>query len=79
MSLVSENKSDALDVSHGNPGENLFVPECGSGPGLLLMADGPVPAPSIQARAQLFAEEGYVVAVLCGAPGAPDVRAVAAD
>lgn len=58
--------------------ENLFVPDSGSGPGLLLMAAGSVPAPAIQARAQLFAEEGYVVAVLCGAPGAPDVRAAAA-
>lgn len=57
---------------------NLFVPESGSGPGLLLLADGPVLAPAIQARAQLFAEEGYVVAVLCGEPSTLDVRAAAA-
>lgn len=69
------------DGNAGTPGgghEDLFVPESGSGPGLLLMADEAVPAPAIQARAQLFAEEGYVVAVLCGAPGAKDISDAAA-
>lgn len=56
-----------------HPGEILFVPECGSGPGLLLLADGAVPDESVQARARLFAEEGYVVAVLRDTPGAADV------
>lgn len=58
--------------------ESAFVPECGSGPGLLLLADAAAPDAAIRARAQLFAEEGYMVALLCGTPGTSDVRAAAA-
>ncbi|MFT7572506.1 MAG: carboxymethylenebutenolidase [Paracoccaceae bacterium] len=75
MNLNSDGDADAPAGAR----ENLFVPESGSGPGLLLIADGTAPVPAIQARAQLFAEEGYVVAILCGAPGASDVRAAAAQ
>lgn len=60
------------------PGVNILVPDCGSGPGLLLLADGTVPDGAVQARARLFAEEAYVVAVLRGALAAPDVRKAAA-
>ena len=39
--------SDAADGRHTTPGgitgENLLIPESGSGPGLLLLADGQVP------------------------------------
>ena len=73
--------SDAADGRHTTPvgitGENLLIPESGSGPGLLLLADGQVPETAVQARARLFAEEGYVTAVLCGALAAPDVREAA--
>lgn len=69
--------SDAADGRHTTPGgitgENLLIPESGSGPGLLLLSDGSLPEATVQARAQLFAEEGYVVCVLHGALAAPDV------
>lgn len=64
------------DARHDAP--NLHIPECGSGPGLLLTADGAIPDAAVQARAKLFAEEGYVVAVLRGAADSADIRAAAA-
>ena len=70
--------SPAPDGAGEYPGANILVPDCGSGPGLLLLADGTVPDGAVQARARLFAEEGYVVAVLRGALAAPDVRKAAA-
>ena len=64
--------------SPGGAGEqtraHIFVPECESGPGLLLLADGTVPDTVLQARARLFAEEGYVVDVLRGIPDVSDAR-----
>ena len=70
--------SPAPDGAGEHPGAHIFVPEGGSGPGLILLADGTVPDGAVQARARLFAEEGYVVAVLRGALAAPDVRKAAA-
>jgi len=65
--------SPAPDDAGEYPGANILAPDCGSGPGLLLLADGTVPDGAVQARARLFAEEGYVVAVLRGALAVPDV------
>ena len=70
MKSNPDGKSDTPDAT----GENIFVPECGSGPGLLLLADGAVPNAAVQARARLFAEEGYIVTVLQGVLAEPDVR-----
>jgi carboxymethylenebutenolidase len=71
------NTGDTSPAPNGageHPGANILVPDCGSGPGLLLLADGTVPDGAVQARARLFAEEGYVVAALRGTPGASEVR-----
>jgi carboxymethylenebutenolidase len=57
--------------------ELSFFPKCGSGPGLLLLADGNVPETSVLARARLFSEEGYVVHTLLTAPGASDIGSAA--
>lgn len=74
MSSKFDTAGGAAVPSGEDSGEDLFVPESGSGPGLLLLADGSVPEPTIQARARLFAEEGYVTAVRCGALGTGDIR-----
>lgn len=39
----------------------VSVPECGSGPGLIVLSDGPSLDDAMRARCVLFAEEGYVV------------------
>ena len=70
MNAKSESGSGAANGMDELP----FVPECGSGPGLFLLTDETVPEASVLARAQLFAEEGYVVDTLCGAPDASDIR-----
>ena len=50
----------------------------GSGPGLLLLADGPGLDAGIRARADLFGEEGYAVLAVAGLSSPGEVRAAAA-
>ena len=49
----------------------------GSGPGLLLLADGPGLDAGIRARADLFGEEGYAVLAVAGLSSPGEVRAAA--
>ena len=49
----------------------------GSGPGLLLLADGPGLDAGIRARADLFGEEGYAVLAVAGLSAPGEVRAAA--
>lgn len=53
-------------------GAQLYVPDTGSGPGLLLAVGADTDPVSLQARASLFAEEGYTVLAVSG-PAHPDI------
>jgi carboxymethylenebutenolidase len=69
---MNSNSDREADTS-GGAGENLFLPEGGSGPGLVLLADTGTSESSVHARASLFAEEGYVVFAVHGAPAPRDI------
>lgn len=57
----------------GGARQLLFTPECGSGPGLVLLTDTGTPEASLIARASLLAEEGYTVFTPRDVSGVDDI------
>ena len=60
MTQSTADSGSAQNAADGTP-RLLFTPECGTGPGLLLLTSPDTPEAAIHARATLLAEEGYTV------------------
>jgi len=75
---AAKGRKSAIDLNGRLVAAYIAVHHSGTGPGLLLLADGAEPDAGIHARADLFGEEGYSVLAIGSEATVPDIAAAAA-
>ena len=74
---AAKGRMSAIDLNGRSVAAYVAVHHSGTGPGLLLLADGAELDAGIQARAELFGEEGYSVLAIGADATVPDIAAAA--